>query len=141
MSKTDKTRADVELQRALTALAVRESVEKTPEGIQAGLNAVKSDMEEMLAKAMVGEDGAMVKPGAFVFARIDYDTQKASGMFASSGSLKALMMLARMIDVEISKRARARGFCDCSNCLAQMEIGLVDTYLAKDQASKGVLEA
>lgn len=140
MSKTDKIGADVELQRVLTTLAVRESVEKDPEGIQAGLNSVKSDMEEMLAKAMVEENGATIKPGAFVFARIDYDTQKASGMFASSGSPKALMMLARMIDAEISKRVRAKGFCDCSNCLAEMEIGLIDTYLAKDRSS-GVLEA
>ena len=140
MSKTDKTRADVELQRALTALAVRESVERDPNGVQAGLNSVKLAMEEMLANAMVGEDGATIKAGAFVFARIDYDTQKASGMFASSGSPKALVMLARMVDSEISKRVRAKGVCDCSNCLAEMEIGLIDTYLAKDRSS-GVLEA
>ena len=138
MDKTEMMKADIELQRALTALAVMESVEEGREGIQAGLDSVKSALEETMARAMTGEDGTTVNPGAFVFARMDYDVHKGSGMFANSGSTKALMLMARLIDAEISKHARAMGLCDCSDCLMKMEIELAERYLAK---SSGVLEA
>ena len=138
MDRTEMIEVGIEIQRALTALAVRESVEEDKEGIQAGLDSVKSALEGTMARAMTGEDGAPAKPGAFVFARVDYDTDKTSGMFANSGSMKALMLMSRLISAEISKRARAMGLCDCSNCLARMEIELAEKYLAK---SSGVLEA
>lgn len=138
MDKTEMMEADIEFQRALVALAVRESVEEGREGIQAGLDSVKSVLEETMARAMTGEDGTTVNPGAFVFARMDYDVHKGSGMFASSGSMKALVLMARLIDAEISKRARAMGLCDCSECLTRMEIEMAEKYLAK---SSGVLEA
>ena len=132
--------ADIEFRRALVAMAVRESMEEGKEGIQAGLDSVKSALEETLARAMTGEDGSPAKPGAFVFARIDYDIHKGSGMFASSGSMKSLVLLSRLISAKISKRARAMGLCDCSNCLMKMEIEMAEKYLAKGRSS-GVLEA
>lgn len=138
MSRTEMMEDDIELQRALVALAVRESVEESKEGIQAGLDSVKSALEGTMARAMTREDGSPVNPGAFVFARMDYDTDKASGMFVSSGDMKALVLMARLIDAEISKRARAKGLCDCSNCLTRMGIEMAEKYLAK---SSGVLEA
>ena len=112
-------------------------MEEDKEWIQVSLNSVKSALEEALARAMTGEDGQVAKPGAFVFARIDYGIDKGSGMFASSGSMKSLVLLSRLISAEISKRARAMGLCDCSNCLMKMEIELAEKYLAKS----GVLEA
>lgn len=137
MDKTEMMEADIEFQRALATLAVRESMEEGKEGIQAGLDSVKSALEEALAKAMTGEEGSPVDPGAFIFARIDYDIHKVSGMFASSGSMKSLVLLSRLISTEISKRARAKGLCDCSKCLMEMEIELAEKYLAK---SSGVYE-
>lgn len=138
MDKTEMMEADIEFQRALVALAVRESIEEGMEKTQVSLDSVKSALEGTMARAMTREDGSPVNPGAFVFARMDYDTDKVSGMFVSSGGMKALVLMARLIDAEISKRARAKGLCDCSNCLMKMEIELAEKYLAK---SSGVLEA